>query len=65
MTEKEKATHPEHETTGGYLKTVDFRTACSMMWKKLDNEERAAVIEIPNFDADVFKDITGIDIKNN
>ena len=65
MTEKEKATHPEHETTGGYLKTVDFKTACGMMWKKLDNEERAAVIEIPNFDADVFKDITGIDIKNN
>lgn len=65
MTEKEKAAHPEHETTGGYLKTVDFKTACGMMWKKLDNEERAAVIEIPNFDADVFKDITGIDIKNN
>jgi hypothetical protein len=65
MTEKEKATHPEHETTGGYIKTVDFKTACGMMWKKLDNEERAAVIEIPNFDADVFKDITGIDIKNN
>jgi hypothetical protein len=62
MTEEEKNSHPEHETTGGYLKTVDFKTACSLMWENMTSDERAAVKDIPNFDADVFEEITGIKI---
>lgn len=60
MSAEEKAAHPKHETMGGYLKTVDFKTACKIMWDKLDEEERQAVIELPNFDAEVFEEITGI-----
>ena len=62
MTEEEKNSHPEYETTGGYLKTVDFKTACGLMWKNMTDDERAAVKDIPNFDADVFEEITGIKI---
>ena len=62
MTDEEKTAHPEHETTGGYLKTVDFKTACKMMWDNLDAEERQAIRDIENFDAEVFKEITGIDV---
>lgn len=62
MTDKEKETYPEHETTGGYLKTVDFKTACSMMWDSLTYDEKQSVKQIPNFDAEVFKEITGIDV---
>lgn len=60
MTEEEKNAHPEHEITGGYLKTVDFKTACKIMWNNLNDEDKQAVKEIPNFDADVFEEITGI-----
>lgn len=60
MTDEEKVDHPEHETTGGYLKTVDFKTACGLMWDNMTAEERAAVKDIPNFDAEIFKEITGI-----
>ena len=60
MTDDEKKAHPEFETTGGYLKSVDFKTACKMMWDNLDDSEKQAVIEIPNFDANVFEKITGI-----
>ena len=60
MTDEEKANHPEHETTGGYLKTVDFKTACGLMWNNMSDDEKAAVKDIPNFDADVFEEITGI-----
>ena len=60
MSEEEKAEHPEHETLGGYIKTVDFKTACAMMWDKLDDEEKQAVRDIPNFDSKVFEEITGI-----
>ena len=64
MTDDEKKAHPEYKTTGGYLKSVDFTTACQMMWDNLDDDEKQAVKEIPNFDALVFKEITGIDIND-
>ena len=63
MTEEEKRNHPEHETTGGYLKTVDFKTACKMMWDRLDANDKQAVMNLPNFDADVFEEITGIEVE--
>ena len=62
MTDDEKKAHPEYETTGGYLKSVDFKTACKMMWDNLDDADRQTVREIPNFDADVFEEITGIKV---
>ena len=62
MSAEERVAHPEHETTGGYLKTVDFKTACKMMWEGLNNEEKETVKAIPNFDAEVFESITGISV---
>ena len=62
MSDEEKSIHPEHKTTGGYLKTVDFKTACKMMWDSLCDDEKQCVKEIPNFNAEVFKEITGIEI---
>lgn len=62
MTDEEKINHPEHETTGGYLKTVDFKTACGIMWDRMTNEERDAVWDIPNFDPQIFEEITGIKV---
>ena len=62
MSDEEKSIHPEHEATGGYLKTVDFKPACKMLWDKLSDDEKQCVKEIPNFNAEVFKEITGIEI---
>ena len=61
MTDEEKAAHPEHETTGGYLKTIPLKEACAMMWERLSNKEKKAVRNIPNFNAKLFKKITGIE----
>ena len=63
MTEDEKKEHPEHETLGGYLKVIPYKDACRLMWDKLDDDEKQAIKEIPYFDADVFKEITGIDVR--
>lgn len=63
MTAEEKKSHPEHECTGGYLESLDFKDACRLMWDKLSDDEKKAVCEIPNFDPDVFEEITGIDVK--
>jgi hypothetical protein len=60
MTEAEKKAHPEHETLGGYLKSVPFKDACKIMWGKLTEDEKSEVKKLPNFDADIFERITGI-----
>lgn len=62
MTDEEKKNNPNHGKTGGYLKTVDFKTACEIMWNNLDIDDKQTVIELPNFDADIFEKITGIRI---
>ena len=62
MTDEEKAAHPEHKTMGGYLKSIPFKDACALMWNKLTSEEKELVKQIPNFDADIFYRITGIEV---
>ena len=60
MTDEEKAAHPEWETTGGYLKKLDTSECCHDWWMNLSMEEKCAIQNMPNFDAEIFKEITGI-----
>ena len=62
MSDEEKKAHPEHETLGGYLKSVPFKEACKIMWDNLTEDEKAEVKKLPNFDADIFERITGIKV---
>ena len=62
MTDKEKSAHPEAETTGGYLKKLDNSECRIKWWRNLSNEQKAVITAIPNFDKEIFKEITGIDI---
>ncbi|NLI59406.1 MAG: hypothetical protein GX387_13035 [Clostridium sp.] len=60
MTDAEKEQHPEHETTGGYLKIRDNTNACIKWWNELSESKRNVIKSIPNFDAEKFFKITGI-----
>lgn len=62
MTNEEKEKYPEHKTTGGYLKTITFKDACNLMWDNLTQEEKEDVKNLPNFDNNIFKEITGIEV---
>ena len=62
MTDEEKAQHPEYETTEGYLKVLDESDCAQEWWNGLDDEDKQEVISIPNFDKDIFEEITGIRI---
>lgn len=63
MTDQEKKDHPKHETTGGYLKTLEYKDAWKEWWKENKSEEMIAKIKkLPNFDSEIFKSITGIEI---
>ena len=61
-TEKEKEEHKtEIETCGGYLKTLEYKKAWKLAWDKVGKEEHKQLLKLPNWDNEVFKEITGID----
>lgn len=61
MTDEEKEIHPEYKTTGGFLKVLNTSDCCVSWWENLDESDRDVIRSIPNFDAAIFKQITGID----
>ena len=62
MTDEEMAAHPDHVTTGGYLRRGMGRPDFAGWWDGLDDDERAVILAIPNFDAYKWKPITGIEV---
>ena len=62
MTNEEKAEHPEAKTTGGYLKECTTADNARKWWAGLDAADRNEILSLPNFNAEIFKKITGIDI---
>lgn len=60
MTDDEKAEHPEHETTGGflYLEKADRQA----WWESLSDDSKAAITSMPYFDAEKFFICTGIKV---
>ena len=62
MTDEEEAAHPEAETTGGYLKILDNSECAVIWWRGLSDRQKAVITAIPNFDKEIFKQITGIDV---
>lgn len=61
-TDDEKRNDPQKNATGGYLKQYKFHDACKKWWKKLSPDARKTIMEIPNFDPDIFFEITGIEV---
>ena len=62
MTGEEKTAHPEAETTGGYLKKLNNSESAPIWWRGLTDDEKNIILSIPNFDKEIFKEITGIDV---
>ena len=63
--EEEKTEHKaEIEICGGFLKTINYKDAWRIAWNKASIEERKKLFDLPNWDNQVFKEITGIDAEN-
>ena len=62
MTEEEKEAHPEYKVQEGYLKRFDYKEVCQQMWDSFNKEERNKIKKLPNFDKEIFKEITGIEV---
>ena len=62
MTDEEKKAHPEYTTIGGYLKKVHHEADVQRWWDTLTDYKKKTIKGLPNFDAEIFKEITGITV---
>ena len=62
-TDEEKAEDEDKALIGGYLKTYTMEEAWANWWSKLTDKNKEIIKSIPNFDAEIFKEITGIEVK--
>ena len=63
MTKEEKEKHPNNATTGGFLRVLSYKEAFKRSWDEADPVDREIVRDLPGFDADVFFEISGIDLR--
>ena len=63
-TKKEKELHKEEiEICGSFLKETLYKRAWRKSWNKASDEDRRKVLKLPNWDNEVFKKISGIDVE--
>ena len=65
MTDEEKEEHPTYKTTGGYLKVLDESECGQIWWDGLSENDRDIIRALPNFDGEIFENVTGIKIGGN
>ena len=64
MSEEEKENHPEYKTIGGYIKTIVVHAEEKQSWwDELSEDDKQAVMQLPNFDANKFYQCTEIDCR--
>ena len=61
--EQQKEHKKDIETCGGYYEKVEYKEAWRIAWNAASDEDRRETLSLPNFDADVFFEISGIDVR--
>ena len=51
----------EIEVAGGFLKKIEYKDAFRLAYDNASTEEHEMLFKLPNFDAEIFKKISGID----
>ena len=61
-TDKEKKEHKnEIKISGGFLKTLTYKEAFRLAWNKAEFSERKKLFSLPNWNNEIFMQISGID----
>ncbi len=63
MSEEEKTKNPTYKTTVGYLKLLNRQGYAQIWWDELSESDRQIIKDLPNFDADIFEQCTGIRVE--
>lgn len=62
MSDEEKTEHLTYKTTGGYIKVMEKSESGQLWWNDLPDDKKAVIKSLPNFDAGIFEQCTGIKI---
>lgn len=62
MSDEEKENNPDAYVNYGYLRVYTYKEAWANLWSELTDDQKELFKTLPNFDADIFEDITGIEI---
>ena len=62
MSEEEKKLYPYYVTTKGYIKNIPFKDAFQNAWHNWTKDSQKEFKNLPNFDAVIFEEITGVKI---
>jgi hypothetical protein len=62
MSDQEKKDHPKACVTEGYVKVYTYHEAWANLWINLSGEQKGSFKTLPNFDSEIFKEITGIEL---
>lgn len=60
MTDEEKKSNPKAFVTEGYVKVYTYHEAWANLWEKLSDSEKNSFKTLPNYDPDIFEEVTGI-----
>lgn len=63
MTHEDKKAHPEFGNTGGFLKKHGYKDAWAIAWGKATEEQKKWFFDLPNFNPEIFLEVTGIDVR--
>ena len=63
MSDVEKQENPSYSHTGGYLKAFDYKEAFTKSVTEASKEDRDLIRALPNFNADIFLEISGVDLR--
>lgn len=61
--EERRLYEEELEACGGFAISMPYKTAWRKSWDKASDEDRRKVLQLPNWDNEVFKEISGIDVE--
>ena len=62
MTDEEKEANPTYKITGGFLKVSKSNADKQAWWDELPDDKKETIKALPNFDVDVFRECTGIEV---
>jgi len=65
MTAEQKKADPDFHIKKGTLITRSYKEAWALYWSEASKEDKQRFLDLPNFDAEIFKEITGIDVEQS
>jgi hypothetical protein len=65
MTDEQKNNYPDFHIKKGTLITRTYKEAWAIAWSEMDQKTKDRFLNLPNFDAGIFEEITGIKVNQD